>query len=67
MSESSSESHCEPEWESQRAIESQGETGREPARVRESHRESQLEQDKIRLSFVAIRQNTVFFFQKLLT
>ena len=33
------------EWESQRAIESQRGTGREPVRARESHRESQLEQN----------------------
>ena len=34
--------HWEPEWESQRAIESQRETGREPVRARESHKESQF-------------------------
>ena len=35
----------DPEWGSQRAIESQRETGRDPVRARESHRESQLDQD----------------------
>ena len=41
MPESGSESQGEPEWESQRAIESQRETGRDPVRARES----QLKQD----------------------
>ena len=36
MPESGSESQWEPEWESQRAIESQRETGRDPVKARKS-------------------------------
>ena len=50
MPESGSESELEPEWESQRAIESQRETGRDPVRARESKKEASL-----------TRQNMVFF------
>ena len=77
MPESGSESQWEPEWESQRAIESQRETGRDPVRARESKKEASLtflaylnivlsQNNWIRLIFVATRQNTVFFFEKLL-
>ena len=42
MPESGSEGQCEPEWESQRAIESQRETGRDPVGARESKKEASL-------------------------
>ena len=60
------------EWESQRAIESQRETGRDPVRARESKKEASLtflaylnivllQNNQIRLSFVVTHKNTVSF------
>ena len=68
MPESGSESQLEPEWESQRAIESQRETGREPVRARGNQselnttRKSHSEEEAVKESSQAaiIRENSLF-------